>query len=117
MAKYRLTREHYLQERNTQADGEKWIKEPQLHSAGEVVDWPGRPSLHMEGVDAEGKEHAEARQADYQERRKQGVGRTTMGWSRTFERNLDQIITRPQQNPDAQPQPDAGSGRRTKRVA
>lgn len=103
MARYRLNKDHYLQDR-------KAGLEPQLHEKGAEVEWGGTPSLHMEGADAEGKEAVKKRMADFGETKKRAMSmRSSTGWSRTFEQNMERIITRapPADNADAQ----AKSGR------
>lgn len=108
MAKYRLKKEHYLQDKATGM-------EPQAYEAGAEVNWPGQPSLHMEPIDQEAKERVEARHADFSERRKKAMsGRASVGWGRTFEQNMVNIITREAVKPDAPAVAEAGSGRKRK---
>lgn len=105
MAKYRLKKEHFLQ------DNKAGI-EPQLHEKGKEIDWNGTPSLHMEPIDAEAKERHKARMADFGETKKNAMQRRSsvnVGWSRSFEQNMERIITRPEAGDDAPAQAKAGS--------
>lgn len=105
MPKYKLRKEHFLQDN-------KGGKEPQLHEKGEVVDWNGTPSLHMEPIDAEAKERTKARMADFGETKKNAMARRSsvnVGWSRTFEANMERIITREPVGDDASAQAKAGN--------
>jgi len=97
MAKYRLRRGHYLQDKHRKID-------PRFHAHGEVIEWEGAPSLQMEAVDNDAKERVRARQADFAERRAEGQQtRTKTGWTRSFERNLAEIYLRDAATPDAPP--------------
>lgn len=105
MAKYRLKKEHYLQ------DNKAGI-EPQLHEKGAEIDWKGTPSLHMEPLDVEAKERHKARMADFGETKKNAMQRRStanVGWSRSFEANMERIITRPEAGEDASAQAKAGN--------
>lgn len=111
MPRYKLTKEHYLQDKKLKV-------EPQLHEKGAVIDWAGAPSLHMEPLDKEAKERVTARVADFGEKRKEAAQRrASMGWTRTYEQNLANIITRPDADADAPALSTSGSGARTRRKA
>lgn len=115
MARYKLTKEHYLQ--NNKAN-----IEPQLHSKGAEIDWAGTPSLHMEPLDSDAKERVTARHADFGERRKDAMKRrnsVSLGWTQTFEQNMANIIMRPEVSEDAPAQSTSGSAapRNNKRKA
>jgi hypothetical protein len=107
MAKYRLKKEHYLQDKKAKV-------EPQLHEKGAVIDWEGTPSLHMEPIDKQAKERVEARVADFGEKRKEAMARhgVRVGWTPTFEKNMANIITRPEPGEDAPAQSTSGSAAR-----
>jgi hypothetical protein len=106
MARYRLKKEHYLQDKQAKI-------EPQLHEKGAEIDWPGAPSLHMEPLDKPARERVEARVADFGEKRKLAAQRReSMGWSRTYEQNMASIITRPDPSADAPAQSTSGSNAR-----
>lgn len=97
MARYRLKKEHYLQDK---ARG----KEPQLHAAGSEIDWVGKPSLHMEPIDQEATDASADRFAEFDKTKKDAMKRrstVSTGWSRNFEQNMERIITRPQTADDA----------------
>lgn len=105
MARYKLKREHYLQDKKAKI-------EPQLHEKGAEIDWPGTPSLHMEPIDKEARERVTARMADFGEKRKEAMQRRDsirVGWSQTFEQNMANIILRPEASDDAPAQSTSGS--------
>jgi hypothetical protein len=105
MPRYKLKKEHYLQDN-------KAAVEPQLHPQGTEIDWNGTPSLHMEPIDAEAKERTKARMADFGETKKNAMARRSSvqtGWSRTFEQNMERIITREPAGEDASAQAKAGN--------
>lgn len=113
MPRYKLKKEHYLQDNKAKV-------EPQLHEKGAEIDWSGTPSLHMEPLDAEAKERTKARMADFGETKKNAMQRRSsvnVGWSRTFEQNMERIITRPEAGDDAPAQAKAGNKAPTKRKA
>jgi hypothetical protein len=113
MPKYKLKKEHYLQDNKAGV-------EPQLHEKGAVVDWAGQPSLHMEPIDAEAKDRHKQRMADFGETKKNAMQRrssVSTGWSRTFEQNMERIITREPAGEDASAQAKAGSKAPSKRKA
>ncbi|MCA1831223.1 MAG: hypothetical protein LC750_00485 [Actinobacteria bacterium] len=111
MPRYRLKKEHYLQDKKAKV-------EPQFYEKGAEVEWAGTPSLHMDPIDKQAKERVEARVADFQEKRKEAAQRrTAMGWSSSYERNLAHIITRPDPSNDAPAQSASGSGARTRKAA
>lgn len=100
MARYRLKKEHYLQDNKAGV-------EPQLHAAGAEIDWAGKPSLHMEPIDQEATERSAERFAEFDKTKKDAMKRrssVSTGWSRSYEQNLERIITRPQTAEDAAPQ-------------
>lgn len=103
MPKYRLKKEHYLQDNKAGV-------EPQLHEAGKEIEWKGTPSLHMEPVDAEAKERHKARMADFGETKKRAMAsRSSVGWTPSFAANMERIITREPPAPDASAQAKAGN--------
>jgi hypothetical protein len=107
MPRYRLNKEHFLQDKKADL-------EPQLHSKGAEINWPGAPSLHMEPLDKPAKERVEARVADFAEtKRKAAERRNAIGWSPSYERNMASIITRPEPLEDAPAQSTSGSAART----
>lgn len=116
MPQYRLTKDHYLQVKKPGAkpgDKDPWVKEPQLHEQGSVVDWDGKPSLQMEAVDKEGGERIEARRAEWREKKasaRDRAAKSSVGWSQSYERNMERIITR-STDENAPPVAIAGSGR------
>jgi hypothetical protein len=108
MAKYRLKKEHYLQDKKSKV-------EPQLHEKGAEIDWDGTPSLHMEPLDKDAKERSAARVADFGERKKEAAARRAtgrVGWTPAFEANYERIITRPEASEDAPAQSTSGSAAR-----
>lgn len=113
MPRYRLKKEHYLQDN-------KAGLEPQLHAKGAEIDWKGQPSLHMEPLDAEARDAHKARMADFGETKKNAMQRrnsVNVGWSRTFEQNMERIITRPETSEDASAQAKAGNKAKHSRKA
>ena len=106
--RYRLNKEHYLQDKQAKV-------EPQLHAKGAEVDWAGTPSLHMEPLNKEAKERSTARIADFAERKKDAAARRSagrVGWTQAFELNYERIITRPEAADDAPAQSTSGSAAR-----
>jgi hypothetical protein len=91
MPKYKLLKDHYLQDKARGVD-------PQLHQAGATVDWHGEPSRHMDPLDNEAKE----RKAAYDAKRPKGPGGKPLGWSAAYERNATKIFD-PPAKPDAEP--------------
>lgn len=111
MARYRLNKEHYLQDNKAKV-------EPQLHPKGAEIEWGGTPSLHMEPLDAEAKDAHKQRMADFGETKKRAMQhRTSVGWGRTFEANMERIITRPEAGDDAPAQARAGNKAPRKKAA
>lgn len=111
MPKYKLKKEHYLQDNKSGV-------EPQLHEAGKVIDWNGTPSLHMVPQDAEATERVKARMADFGETKKRAMAhRSSVGWGRTFEQNMERIITREPPADDAMAQAKAGNKAKSPRKA
>ncbi len=113
MPRYKLKKEHYLQ------DNKAGI-EPQLHEKGAEIDWKGTPSLHMEPLDAEARERHKARMADFGETKKNAMARRSSvqtGWSRTFEQNMERIITREPTGDDASAHAKAGNKAKASRRA
>lgn len=111
MARYRLKKEHYLQDKKAKI-------EPQLHEKGAEIEWLGTPSLHMEPVDKDAKERVTARMADFGERKKEAAarrGQGRVGWTPAFEANYERIITRPEPSDDAPAQSTSGSAARNGR--
>ena len=109
MPRYKLKKDHYLQDKKARV-------EPQLHEKGAEVDWAGTPSLHMEPLDKEATERSTARIADFGERRREAMKRRDSiqtGWTRTFEQNMANIITRPEAGDEAPAQSTSGSAART----
>lgn len=103
MARYKLKKEHYLQDNKARI-------EPQLHEKGKEIEWAGTPSLHMEPVDAEAKERVKARMADFGETKKRAMAsRSSVGWTPSFAANMERIITRPEVGDDAPAQAKAGN--------
>jgi hypothetical protein len=105
MPRYKLKKEHYLQDNKTGL-------EPQLHEKGAEVEWHGAPSLHMEPLDAEAKDRHKARMADFGETKKNAMVRRSSaqtGWTRAFEANMERIITREPASDDASAQAKAGN--------
>lgn len=98
MPRYRLNADHYLQEKRPGAkpsDENVWKREPRLHAKGSVIDWDGKPSMKMDPVDGEAKERVDARRAEFSEAREKGRvvhGRTSIGWTPTFERNMATML-------------------------
>lgn len=120
MATYRLKKDHYLQVKRAGAkpdDKNPWEKEPQLHEQGSVVEWDGKPSLQMEPVDKEAKERVAERQAEWADRKAAArAGKSAVGWSQSYERNMERIITRSTE-PTAEPMPRTGQRRAGKKAA
>lgn len=113
MPSYRLKKEHYLQDNKAHI-------EPQLHAKDSVIDWAGTPSLHMEPLDADAKERHSARMADFSETKKAAMQRRSSvqtGWSRTYEQNLERIITREPVGDNASAQAKSGKARTTRKAA
>lgn len=113
MPRYRLKKEHYLQDNKAKL-------EPQLHEKGAEIDWHGTPSLHMEPLDAEAKDAHKARMADFGETKKNAMARRSSvqtGWTRSFEQNMERIITRPDAGDDAPAQAKAGNKAPARRKA
>jgi hypothetical protein len=120
MPKYKLTKDHYLQAKRPGAKPDaqdRWAREPQLHEQGSVIDWDGKPSLHMEPVDKEAGERVEARKAEWNERKQKAqAGRASVGWNPAFAQNMERIITRSTE-PDAQPMSDTKTKSKSKKAA
>jgi hypothetical protein len=111
MARYKLTKEHYLQDKKAKI-------EPQAYEKGAEVDWPGEPSLHMVGLDKEGRERVKQRTEAFGEsKRKAQERRATLGWSPTYAQNMARIIERPEPGADAPAQSTSGSGARVRKAA
>lgn len=113
MPRYRLKKDHYLQNNKAKV-------EPQLHPAGAEIDWNGAPSLQMEPLDKEAKERSGARLADFAEKRKEAQsrrGNARVGWSSQFEQNMANVIMRPELAEDAPAQAAAGSAAKNRRRA
>lgn len=113
MPRYRLKKEHYLQDNKARI-------EPQLHEKGAEIDWNGTPSLHMEPLDADARERHKARMADFGETKKNAMARRSSvqtGWSRSFEQNMERIITREPAGDDASAQAKAGNKAKASRRA
>jgi hypothetical protein len=113
MPRYRLKKEHYLQ------DNKAGI-EPQLHEKGAEIDWKGTPSLHMEPLDTEAKDRHRERMADFGETKKNAMARRSSvqtGWTRSFELNMERIITREPTGDDASAQAKAGNKAKASRRA
>jgi hypothetical protein len=107
MARYKLNKEHFLQDKQAKI-------EPQLHEKGAEIDWPGTPSLHMEPLDKEARDRVQTRLADFGEKRAEAAKRrASMGWSPSYERNMASIITRPETDADAPAQSMSGNAART----
>lgn len=105
MPRYKLNKDHYLQDNKAKI-------EPQLHEKGAEIDWAGTPSLHMVPLDAEAKDRHKARMADFGETKKNAMQRRSSvqtGWSRTFEQNMERIITREPASDGASAQAAAGN--------
>lgn len=113
MPRYRLNKEHYLQDNKAKV-------EPQLHEKGAEIEWAGTPSLHMVPLDADAKDRHKARMADFGETKKNAMARRSsvnVGWSRTFEQNMERIITREPAGEDASAQAKAGNKAKSSRKA
>jgi hypothetical protein len=76
--KYRLKKRHYLDDR--------------LHRAGDVVDWPGPPSLSMEPIDEPARKAKAGYDAD---RKTRASSRSSIGWTPAMANHHWKQLTRP----------------------
>lgn len=101
MPKYKLKKDHYLHHR---FPGDKFAT-PRLHSAGQVVEFDGPPSLAMDPV---GKD-AEERIADRNEERRQeherlrANSRASVGWTPQLENSMKKVLGGSVDLPSEQP--------------
>lgn len=103
MPRYKLEKEHFLQ------DNQRGI-DPQLHAKGEIVDWEGPPSLAMTPLDAD----AAQRKTEYDSKRPKGRRSRSIGWTPGVEHTFLKDLTAKH---DADEPPIAGMKGRGKKAA
>lgn len=102
MPKYRLEKDHYLQDNARGID-------PQLHTQGTTVDWEGPPSLGMTPLDDSAKD----RKREYDASRPKAK-RSSVGWSPGLEKTFLKSLSATHDEGEA---PTADTKSRRKRAA